>query len=360
MSIKPYEEIHPEFQLLVSKYQDILSSRAGNTSMAKAKENRMVIILLIIFFLLVIFLPKRPSGPGSGIMPIAFGVLFFFGALLYFGIRMARDHSKAYKLNKKYNVKTDVMKPMLDLILGQETEYLEHGAISDLISVDLLEEGIFKGLAPNEVLEDVIKAKFGETDVIFGEKKNYVEKQSGSVSERVEVTSLSMLVDFHKRFEGSMTVRTRDTNESLLDKWHLRDREVMGDARFDDLFVVHSSDPVLARYILSPSLLERLVDIIEKYKCQMALLFKEGSLHIQLDWNRNLLETDVRAFVEKYDKEINLFGKTYSVTTHSTFDNIHPKDISVFPGAFRGHYNDIAALYGLLDELRQNVRIWGK
>jgi hypothetical protein len=55
---------------------------------------------------------------------------------------------------------------------------------------------------------------------------------------------------------------------------------------------IHGNTLSIRKYIP----MERLLAIQDRYHCRMRILFKEGDMLLQLDWDKNMLEIDLRTF----------------------------------------------------------------
>jgi hypothetical protein len=63
------------------------------------------------------------------------------------------------------------------------------------------------------------------------------------------------------------------------------------DPEFEKEFCVYSDDQVEARYILSPSLMKRIVDFKRKWNTKVYLSFRHSKVYIAIKTNKNLFET---------------------------------------------------------------------
>ncbi len=67
------------------------------------------------------------------------------------------------------------------------------------------------------------------------------------------------------------------------------------DPRFEQEFVVYADDQVEARYVLTPSLMERLVEFKQKAGRPSASRFLGPNVNIAIETERNMFEPGVRA-----------------------------------------------------------------
>lgn len=148
---------------------------------------------------------------------------------------------------------------------------------------------------------------------------------------------LYFIADFNKHFRGT-TVVLPDIAESALgwigqklQEWnfsHPGELVKLEDKEFEDLFVVYSTDQVEARYILTPSLMQRLVSFRRKCRHAVHLSFVGGSVHVAVNPGKDLFEPSI--------------FKPVSFTTCCEL------------------FEDLTLVLGIIDELNLNTRIWSK
>lgn len=138
---------------------------------------------------------------------------------------------------------------------------------------------------------------------------------------------LFVISDFHKSFEGSVLLRPKKSAVSSQVK-NSHNKVEIGDVAFDKKYDVYTTDDVLARYVLSPYLIQQ-IDLLDDH-CPDALLasFLNGRMCIGLPQENDLFEADFFKGVP---------------------------DIS----AFEDLVKEIEIIERLLDHLNQNTRIWG-
>lgn len=66
-------------------------------------------------------------------------------------------------------------------------------------------------------------------------------------------------------------------------------------------FCVYSDDQVEARYILSPSLIERIVDFKQKWDTKVYLSFRDSKVYIAIKMKKNLFETRLFKSIVDYN-----------------------------------------------------------
>jgi len=186
--------------------------------------------------------------------------------------------------------------------------------------------------------DDLVSGKIGQTKIRFSELNAEYESRSGkNRSVRTVFKGLFFIGDFNKDFT-CRTVVLPDTAEKLfgrigqkLQSMNLvRDDLIkLDDPEFEKLFVVYSSDQVGARYVLSTSLMKRIVDFKKKTNRDIHLSFIGSMVFVAVSYKRNLFEP--RIFQTLLDF-----------------------------GPIREYFEDLQLAVGIVDDLNLNTRIWTK
>lgn len=132
-----------------------------------------------------------------------------------------------------------------------------------------------------------------------------------------------VLSDFSERFMGAFGKLFQDINFSRPDIVRLEDPE------FENYYAVYSTDETEARYILSPSLMERLVAFRKKMNAGVQMSFIGNNLYLAVPMRQNLFEPRLRKSVKDFT------------------------DIEEY-------YKQIEFCTSIADELNLNTRIWTK
>ncbi|MBA4746830.1 MAG: DUF3137 domain-containing protein [Muricauda sp.] len=162
-------------------------------------------------------------------------------------------------------------------------------------------------------------------------KENSIEEMGSSF------TGMFAIMDFNKKFNGTTVVLPDQFEKRVgylaktLQSMNLnRDQLVnMEDTEFENEFVVYSTDQTEARYILSPSLMQRIIAFKKKVGSSVLMSFKNDKLYmavqlphgfLSLRQNQNLVTSNV----------LELF------------------------------YEDITMAIGIVEDLNLNTKIWTK
>lgn len=134
-------------------------------------------------------------------------------------------------------------------------------------------------------------------------------------------------IDFNKAFDGETIIVP---NAKKIIEPHLQKVE-LEDITFEKHFDIYSSNQIAARYILTPSFMERLNEFIKTIKLngQFKIIFKENMMYMQIPYSRPLFEPKI-------------FKSLYNID------------------AAEEYYNDLVFGLGIQEELKLNTYIWSK
>ncbi|WP_162459019.1 DUF3137 domain-containing protein [Desulfosarcina ovata] len=194
--------------------------------------------------------------------------------------------------------------------------------------------------------DDLVSGTLGETAIQFSEvhakRVDIIRKSSSSSSTnrtKKQITpifdGLLFVADFNKSFKGT-TIVLPDTAQRLfgdigqaLQSLNVQNGQLikLEDPDFEKLFVVYGQDQVAARYILSTSLMRRLVDFQNRAQKKMRLSFSDSKFYVAIAFNRELFEPRIR---------------------ESLLDISHIQE----------YYDDLKLVVDIVDQLNLNTHIW--
>ncbi|MFQ3610917.1 MAG: DUF3137 domain-containing protein [Fimbriimonadales bacterium] len=199
--------------------------------------------------------------------------------------------------------------------------------------------------------EDYIEGVIDKTDIRLSElHTQYRQVTYDSKGNRQErwVTifrGLFISADFHKHFHG-ITLVFPDYEQRLLGglgqwlqglsaKIGSQPGELikMEDPEFERLFKVYSTDPIEARYILTPNMITRLLDFQKRTKAEIRVSFVASRIYVALSTAHNHFEPP------------GLFASSERV---------------VNPETLLQYFRELQFVVGIVDELNLNTRIWTK
>ncbi|MGE0269202.1 MAG: DUF3137 domain-containing protein [Candidatus Omnitrophota bacterium] len=196
----------------------------------------------------------------------------------------------------------------------------------------LRQHDVYKG-------DDRVHGKIGATAVDFSElHTQYITRDSkGRTSYHTIFKGLFFIGDFNKDFKGRTFVLP-DTAESLFggmaklfQSWAMSRPELvkLEDPEFERLFVVYADDQIEARYILSPSLMKRIVDFKKKSRKNIRLSFLNSNVYVAIAYYKNLFEPRI----------------------FQTLLDFNP---------IKEYFEDLQLATGIVEDLSLNLRIWTK
>jgi len=218
--------------------------------------------------------------------------------------------------------------------IDENLQYVPRGYIPARVFVA---SEIFKSKPNRYRGDDLVRGKIGATEVEFCELHAEYESGGKNRSRRTIFRGLFFIADFNKDFTCRVIVLP-DVAENLLggfgkllQSWNpARDQLIkLEDPEFEKYFVVYGDDQVQARYILSTSLMARIVDFRKKTGKRLYLSFLASKVFVAIPYNRNLFEP--RLFRSLLDFEL-----------------------------VRQYFEDLQLATGIVDELNLNTRIWSK
>ena len=270
-------------------YTHELSGTLNELEIERKKGTRLVtfLILTIMMGSTLVALPAMMGWPP--VIMIVAGLLMI-GGIIFWSIKIYQV-STAIKLKFKGEVIGEMVK-----FISPELGYNAKGFVSqsEFVGSKIFIQGIdrYKG-------DDLVTGTIGKTDVRFSElHAEYVTKDSkGNRQYHTIFKGIFFIADFHKDFIGE-TVVVPDTAEKLFGKLGTMFQKMnisradlvkMENPEFEKAFAVYGTDQVEARYILTPVLMERIMDFKRK-SGKIGLSFLHSKVYIAISVSKNLFE----------------------------------------------------------------------
>lgn len=273
------------------------------------------------------------------LLSLVVGGVFFllFGVLLAVGIYLLMNYKKIGEIQSRF--KAEVIAKMVKSI-DPSLSYQAAGRISES---DYHKSKLFVSEINRYKGDDLVAGNVDKTAIRFSELCTQMEKTTtdskGNKSKQITTIfrGLFFVGDFNKKFIGE-TVVLPDTAESLFgslgtmfQKWNFqRDQLVkLEDPEFEKAFAVYSNDQVEARYILSTSLMQRILQFKNKSKKTPRLSFIQNEVFIAVPVSENLFEAP-------------FFSSMLNFATIEGFNKY------------------LVLFIGIVEDLNLNTRIWTK
>ena len=186
--------------------------------------------------------------------------------------------------------------------------------------------------------DDLVEGTVGKTKIRFSELNAKYESGSGkNKTVKTIFKGLFFIADFNKHF-SCQTVVLPDNAEKLFGRLGQKFQAMnftrgklirMEDPEFEKHFVVYGSDQIGARYILSTSLMQRIVDFKNRTQNNIHLSFVGSMVFVGISYRKNLFEPRI-------------------FTTLLDFEPIQE------------YFEDLQTAIGIVEDLNLNRRIWTK
>jgi hypothetical protein len=184
---------------------------------------------------------------------------------------------------------------------------------------------------------DLVEGKIGETNIKFSDiKAEYKTRSKNKTTWHTIFAGQFFMADLNKEFNGRMVVLP-DSAEKLLGGIGIflqehnpnRDKLIkLDNPEFEKEFVVYANDDISSRYILTHSMMQRILDFKKKSKKDIYLSFRNSKIFVAIS-SKDMLEPNPF-------KPLNDFS------------------------TIKEYYESFALVVGLVDDLKLNRRIWSK
>lgn len=308
-----YKTLYPKLQMLEKE-------RAQVRSRVLLSSGFIALIALFILGMLL----KNDVVSVDAIVILSFismGIISFVAKLLL------QDYTKAFK--------QQIIKPLIHAI-DANLNYLENNHLDQR---KFEASTLFSSpdrLSGNDHISGNIDGVPIEFSDIHAEKKHKDSK--GRTSWSTIFRGLYIVTDFPKNFHGTTLVlpdTAQKTFGDLLGGWfqsHAIGRGElvkMDDPAFEKEFVVYANDQIEARYILSHTLMQKILQLKNKSQHNVYLSFKDNRLYIAIYYDKDLFEPTLFSSLLEYKVAIE-YIKTLNMTL------------------------------GLVEELKLNQKLWSK
>lgn len=310
--------------------------------LASIEEERRRCRSLSSIYLTVLLVPLVAGVIGALAAAEEVKVFFIFGSFFWLVIGFVLYSINAGRAVTAYKIafKEMVMPPLLSLF----DPSLRHRSDAGLSEGIFLGTELFTTRPDRYTSEDLIEGRQGKTYLRIAEV-NAEERRTSTDSEGKTSTTyvtifrgVLVVADFHKHFSGRTFVFP-DTAEKLFGNFG-RFFQKMGGRRetglirledpvFEDAFAVYSTDEIEARYILSTSMMQRLLQLRDRFGTDLRVAFKDSCVALAIPSRKPFLEPGL---------------------------GVPATD----PGQVRGFLAELDHVLSLVEELDLNTRIWTK
>lgn len=178
--------------------------------------------------------------------------------------------------------------------------------------------------------EDLIEGCLGKTSFVCSEV-HAEERRARSTKNGVRYYWVDIfkgflfIADFHKDFQGETTI----LRNSLFKLKMGASRVKMENPEFEKAFDVFSTDQIEARYLITPSIMERMLKLDNNFRKGITISFRNSTILVAIPDSKNRFEADVWSSLN----DMNILRSDFAI---------------------------LQSLLAIVDELNLNTRIWSK
>ncbi|WP_343614155.1 DUF3137 domain-containing protein [Flavobacterium sp.] len=314
-------EIHSKANL-----QEILKNlEVDRKKIAETYQTCYILFGLTILILLVgLFIRFVTLGIIGCLVPLIIGIVMYF---------RIDDDAKKYKSAYKINVVGTALKDI--------NETLAIMPLSGLPEYEFISSELFTTEPDRYKTQDLITGTADKTSFWFAEVhaeyKTETQTKNGTRTEWHTIfKGIIFAADFNKNFNVSTVVRPKSFGASL-GAWFSKNVFSFGNTEivqlentdFDNKFVTYSKNQIEARYILTPAMMERILDLNRKSDETISISFINSKMYIAFPLSNNYFEPPIHSSLLAPD--------------------LLTDDLSI-----------VQFMHDIVHELDLNTRIWGK
>lgn len=280
-----------EFESVLKETQIRLESRRQEL-LAKKRQVQMPCLYIFISMLVVLGIACIIGVPGLVIGSLIIMVVTIIVFLIY-GSSYAKEYCSDYKREIHSNLLRE---------FSENLSFSENGGIS---KEEFKASGLFNNSIDRYKAEDLVSGSLKKTNIRFSEvhaeERRTETTKNGTRTYYVNIfKGIFFVADFNKHFQGSTLVKTDIAERTFGNFGRFFQQSVfkpekliqLEDQTFEREFAVYSTNQVEARYILTPRLMERILNLQKKTKGNIQLAFRNSSVFIAIEESKNLFEPD--------------------------------------------------------------------
>jgi hypothetical protein len=269
----------------------------------------------------------------KGLPPIIFLFVLVGAIVVWAGI------ANSYKGEYRWGFKYIIIQKLIAFIEPGLEYRPQDGLPKALFEVS----GLFRQQIDRYRSEDMFEGKSGKTQVSFSEvhaeykTTTHTRKGGTQTHWHTIFKGLYFTADFNKKCHGR-TIVLPDTAEKVfgsfgqtLQSWCASAGQLvrLEDPEFEKEFVVYGTDQIEARYILSTSLMERILAFRHKAAADIYLSFLGSKVFVAISMQKDLFEPKMFSSALEFD-------------------------------TVAEYYDQLSLALGIVDDLNLNTRIWSK
>lgn len=298
------QKLAPTLQVLENKRKELLR---------KGRSEGLIYAAIFLVVGVIALLILKLEGIFGPIVIVVVSVIIF--------ITCINNKSKMFS----FFYKEEVVDEIIHAFCPNATYSPNNGVSEDLFR----NSGLFT--SPNRYhAEDLIEGCLDKTSFICSEV-HAEERRARSTKNGVQYywedifKGFLFIADFHKEFQGETTV----LRDSFFKIKMGASRVKMENPDFEKVFDVFSTNQIEARYLITPSMMERMLKLDSNFKKGITISFRDSTILVAIPDSKNRFEADVWSSLS---------------------------DMSILKSDFAV----LQSLLDIVDELNLNTRIWSK
>ncbi|MCM0666046.1 DUF3137 domain-containing protein [Flavobacterium tyrosinilyticum] len=306
--------------------QDILNSlEVDRKKIAETYQTCYILIGLAVLILAIgLIIRFVPLGIIGCLVPIIIAIVMYF---------RIEDDAIKYKLTYKMNVVGAALKDINDTLTITPQ--------SGLPEYEFISSELFTTRPDRYKTQDLISGIVDKTSFWFAEvhaeyKTETRTKNGTKTTWHTIFKGIVFVADFNKNFNVSTVVRPKGIADAI-GSWFSKNVFSFGNSElvqlentvFDEIFVTYSKNQIEARYILTPAMMERILDLNNKCDETISISFIHSKMYIAFPLSHNYFEAPIHSSLLASD--------------------LLTDDLSI-----------VQFMQDIVHELDLNTRIWGK
>lgn len=242
-----------------------------------------------------------------GVVVVGTAFLFFKTPqaifFIYIAILFIAGMSYLYNyLTKTYvqKFKQEVMAPLIHEI----DENLNYQPTKHLPEAHFIRSKLFASRPDIISGNDLVSGKIDDVDIAFSDLHAQRESQDEDAEDDFETIfmGLFLVADFHKNFKGETIILPDSAQKifgNVIGHWLQANTTShyelikMDNIAFEKEFVVYGSDQIEARYILSHTLMQKLLEYKQRSKYPLYISFVGGKIYMAIAYYNDMFEPSV-------------------------------------------------------------------
>ncbi len=227
-------------------------------------------------------------------------------ALLCAAVYLFGMAKKSVKYNQKYKA----------IVIKKAAQYyfntIDYEPYSGLSQYEFEATKLYNKTIDRYRTEDLFMGKKEKTNFSFSEVKAEYKTESKNGTHWHNIfTGIIFVADFNKDFNSLTLVK-----KNAFSLWKSDTQIKLEDPLFEKQFDVYATDETEARYLLTPSFMEKLLSIKQQFDTDISISFYQKNMYLALPYSYNNFETNIWSTLNnpvKLEQEIGLIANIIEV-----------------------------------------------